>query len=241
MTLVCPVYNEAENVGRLFNSIRANVAVPWELMLVYDADDDDTLPPARAIAAEHSLPMALVKNEYGAGALGAVKTGLARAKGPAVAVIMGDCSDDLPALNAMYEMFRAGCDVVCGSRYMKGGGQIGGPWLKSALSRFAGISLHALTGIPTHDLTNNFKLYSRAFLDTVSVESNAGFEIASELVVKAYAYGFRIGEVPVTWVERTAGTSRFKLFRWLPQYLRWYAFACAAALRRSLRRRNRHV
>jgi hypothetical protein len=115
--------------------------------------------------------------------------------------------------------------MSCGSRYMRGGRQIGGPPLKAALSRAAGISLHLLTGLPTHDATNNFKMYRGTFLAATRIESGAGFEIALELVVKAHVAGWRIGELPSTWRDRVAGKSRFDLRRWLPHYLRWYGYA----------------
>ena len=74
----------------------------------------------------------------------------------------------------------------------------------------------------THDPTNNFKLYTRRFLDAVTIESSAGFELALELTVKATLDGRTVAEVPTTWRDRTAGQSNFKLRKWLPQYLRWY-------------------
>ena len=78
---------------------------------------------------------------------------------------MADLSDDLNDINAMYQLIeKRDFDVVCGSRYMRGGRQIGGPPLKSLISRTAGLSLHFLTGIPTHDATNNFKMYRGSFI-----------------------------------------------------------------------------
>ena len=57
------------------------------------------------------------------------------------------------------------------------------------MSRTAGLTLHWFAGVPTHDPTNNFKLYSRRFLDSVTIESTAGFELALELTVKATIAG----------------------------------------------------
>ena len=114
---------------------------------------------------------------------------------------------------------------MAASRYMRGGHQVGGPLLKRTLSRAAGLSLHWLGGVATHDPTNNFKLYSRAFLDSVTIESRAGFELALELTVKATLAGRRVAELPTTWRDRTAGKSNFKLRAWLPHYLRWYGAA----------------
>ena len=90
------------------------------------------------------------------------------------------------------------------------------------MSRTAGLTLHWFGGVPTHDPTNNFKLYSRRFLDTDTIESEAGFELALELTVKATLDCRRVAEVPTTWRDRTAGQSNFQLRKWLPHYLHWY-------------------
>ena len=87
--------------------------------------------------------------------------------------------------------------------------------------------------MPIHDPTSNFKLYSRRLLDRVTIESVAGFELAIELTTKAYLLGLRIEEVPTTWRDRTAGQSRFRIWSWLPHYLRWYLRALTGRFRRT--------
>ncbi len=131
----------------------------------------------------------------------------------------------------VYEIKRAenGADVVCASRYMRGGKQIGGPWFKGLLSRTAGVSLYWLAGLPTHDPTNSFKAYSSKFLSRAVIESTAGFALSLELTVKAHFSGGRVEEVPAIWYDRTAGSSRFRLWHWLPHYLRWYFLAIRCA------------
>ncbi len=227
LSLVCPVYNEAGNIGHLLDSVAAQVRVPFELTIVYDFDEDDTLPIVRERMQASPFPIRLLKNRYGRGALNAVKTGLEGGAGcTAVAVTMADLSDDLNDINTMYELIEENrYDVVCGSRYMRGGRQIGGPPLKSLMSRTAGLSLHLLSGIPTHDATNNFKMYRGAFIGATLIQSRAGFEIGLELVVKAYVAGYRIGEIPTTWRDRVSGTSHFNIRKWLPHYMRWYTYA----------------
>jgi hypothetical protein len=87
--------------------------------------------------------------------------------------------------------------------------------------------------VPIHDATNNFKLYRRDFLDSVTIESTGGFELALELTAKAARSGRRMAEVPTTWRDRTAGESRFNLRMWLPKYLRWYFHALRGRFARS--------
>jgi hypothetical protein len=204
--------------------------------VVYDFEQDDTLPPLRRFRAARSgapgrADVRMLRNGYGRGALNAIRTGFESARQEWCLVCMGDLSDDMTAVAAMLAKADEGCDVVCGSRYMAGGRQIGGPRLKGLLSRLAGLSLHLVAGLPTHDATNSFKLYRRTLFDRVRIESRGGFEIGMELVVKAHLLGCRIGEVPSTWRDRSGGESKFKLFRWLPHYLRWYFLALAGRLR----------
>ena len=107
---------------------------------------------------------------------------------------------------------------------IKGGKQIGGPYVKQLLSRLAGISLHHLVGFPIHDATNSFRLYSKRFLKSVKIESDGGFELAIELTVKAYFNNYKVGEVPTVW-RYSAKESRFLMKKWLPKYLKWYLWA----------------
>ena len=194
---------------------------PLEVLVVHDFDEDTTVPVVKRLQAE--LPeLRLLRNNLGRGVLNAIKSGLAGARAPYVLVTMGDGSDDASDIDAMYALAVAGADVVAGSRYMKGGQQIGGPFVKRTMSRAAGLSLHWVAGIPVHDATSNFRMYSKRLLDKVTIESDGGFELGIELTVKAHLLGMRVAEVPTTWRDRTAGQSRFQLWRWLPRYMRWY-------------------
>ncbi len=226
LSVVCPVFNEAENVEALLSELKAKVTVPLELVVVYDNDDDDTIPVLRRIAPNFSFEVKTFKNRFGSGPLNAIKTGFLESKHEAVLVIMADLSDDLRIVDDMYQlMINEHFDVVCGSRYMAGGKQEGGPVLKRFLSRMAGLSLHYLAGIPTCDVTNSFKMYSRRLLESIEIESSAGFEVAMEIVVKSFVAGKRIAELPSTWTSRVAGKSRFRMWAWIPKYLRWYFYA----------------
>jgi dolichol-phosphate mannosyltransferase len=220
LSIVIPVYNEGANIARLFAQLREHVHTPAEILIVYDHPEDDTLP---VVERENlaGFQVRLVKNRK-LGALQAILTGLKEGRGVASVVMMADLSDDLRIVDEMFRLILAGYAIVCGSRYMKGGKQIGGPFVKGQLSRLAGQSLHIATGIPTRDITNSFKMYSREVIDRFEVESDGGFEIGMELTVKAHLAGMRIKEIPSVWTDRTDGTSRFRLLRWLPKYLRWY-------------------
>ncbi len=233
LSVVVPVYNEGENVVPTLRGIVGRTSTrPLEVLVVHDFDGDTTVPVVKRLQTE--LPeLSLHRNDVGRGVLNALKSGLAAAKAPLVLVTMGDGSDDPGDIDAMFALASGGADVVAGSRYMKGGNQVGGPLLKRTMSRVAGLSLHWLGGLPIHDATSNYRLYSKRLLERVTIESNGGFELGLELTVKAYALGMRLAEVPTTWRDRTAGKSRFRLLAWLPRYLRWYWVGIAARFRKK--------
>lgn len=225
LSIVIPVRNEAENVSELFESLAVAVKEPAEAILVYDSEDDPTLAEARKQESRLGCKLRLVSNDLGRGPGKALRAGFNAAAGDAVVVVMADLSDDLPLIDRMSARISSGDDLVCGSRYMLGGRQIGGTLLKRILSRVAGVSLSWFAGLPTHDATNAFKMYRTSRLRSLEIEGNGGFEISLEITVKAWLAGWRISELPATWVDRTAGVSKFRLWKWLPRYLRWYFYA----------------
>ena len=232
LTIVVPVYNEAENIRPAIQAICQDVKFSHHIMVVYDSEEDTTVPVVREMMKD--LPnLELHRNKYGRGALNAIKTGLEDADTEYVIVTMADLCDPPMVINDMVEMAEAeNAAIVCGSRYMRGGSQNGGPLIKGILSRLAGLSLNWFAGLPTHDATNSFKLYRTSFLGGETIESSGGFELGLELVVKAYEKGEFIAEVPTSWVDRAAGESHFKVVEWLPYYLKWYFCAFKVALRR---------
>jgi dolichol-phosphate mannosyltransferase len=233
--VVVPVYNEGENVVPTLRGLVEDAHTrPLEVLVVHDFDEDTTVPVVKRLQSD--LPeLHLLRNDLGRGVVNALKSGLAAARAPYVLVTMGDGSDDPRDIDAMYALAQGGADVVAGSRYMRGGHQIGGPLLKRTMSRVAGLSLHWLGGLPIHDATSNYRLYSKRLLQKVTVESTGGFELGLELTVKAYVLGMRIAEVPTTWSDRTAGESRFKLWKWLPRYLHWYWIGIGARFKNKKR------
>jgi dolichol-phosphate mannosyltransferase len=235
LSIVIPVYNEGENVVPTLRGVVERTRTrPLEVLVVHDFDEDTTVPVVKRLQAE--MPeLRLHRNTLGRGVLNAMKSGLRAARAQYVLVSMGDGSDDPDDIDRMYELARGGADVVAGSRYMRGGRQLGGPLLKRSMSRAAGLSLHWLGGIPVHDATSNFRLYSKRLLNQVTIESTGGFELGIELTVKAYLLGMKVAEVPTTWRDRTAGTSRFQLWQWLPRYLKWYRAGIAGRFKKNNR------
>jgi dolichol-phosphate mannosyltransferase len=234
LDIVIPVYNEGRNIVATLAALARSVTTPTRVLICYDRPDDDTLPAIRNNPQAHAgLALELVRNA-GRGAHGAVMTGFAASTAPFVLMFPADDDVNAPMLDRMVELARAGCDVVCASRFMPGGAMVGCPLLKAVLVRSANFTLRHVARLPTTDASNGFRMFSRRVIDQIAVESDQGFCYSIELLVKAHRLGWRIAEVPVRWFERRHGTSRFQVIKWLPAYLRWYGYAFATTF---LRRR----
>ena len=232
LAIIIPVYNEKENICATLDAIYSKVKSDKKVYIVYDFDEDTTL---EALKDKTSDNLVLFKNKS-RGVLNAIKTGLEGTKEEAALVTMADGSDEYDCVDQMFERIKNGDGIVVGSRYMKGGRQVGGPFIKGLMSRIAGVSLYYIIGIPTHDISNSFRMYSRKVLDSVKIESVGGFEVGMEITAKAYTLGFKISEVPTTWHDREAGKSNFKLVQWLPHYLKWYLYLLRNSFKRNPKR-----
>jgi glycosyltransferase involved in cell wall biosynthesis len=224
VSIVVPVYNEGDAVTRFLDRLLDATGLPSEVLVVYDFAEDTTAPPLAEYAARDPRVVPTL-NTYGRGPANAIRFGIDHATADVVVVTMADGSDDPRDIQPLTELVEQGAVVGAASRYSKGGRQNGGPLIKRTMSRMAGLSLALLARVGTYDATNNFKAYSRRFIEEVGIDSEKGFEIALELVAKARRLRLPVAEIPTVWTDRAEGASNFRLVNWLPLYLRWYFFA----------------
>lgn len=220
LSIIVPAHNEEDNIIRVIREIEESMDLEHELVVVNDHSIDRTPDLVAQLFKEYPV-LRLVNNTGQKGFTNALKTGFLNSHGEVILPIMGDLCDDLVTVKKMYAKIIEGYDVVCGSRYMKGGSRLGGSKLKACFSSWGGKSLCYLLRIPTHDIANAFKMYRKEVIQAIDIQST-GFEISMELPLKAYYLGFRIAEVPTLWKERTKGKSSFKIFKLLPNYLKLY-------------------
>ena len=141
----------------------------------------------------------------------------ARARPTIIVVTMADGSDDPQQIDDLAHLVERGVVVAAASRYIQGGQQVGGPFLKSLMSRLAGLSLFYIARVGTRDATNSFKAYDRAFVEKVGIESDAGFEMGIELVAKARRHRAARGrDFPPSGSTARLGQSNFKVRAWIP-------------------------
>jgi dolichol-phosphate mannosyltransferase len=224
VTVVVTVRDEGDAVVQYLDHLLEAITLSCEVLVVYD-DPDDTTVPWLEEYNQRDRRVVPTENTYGAGPARAIRYGIDQARAPVIVVTMADGCDDPAQIDSMVRLVERGIAIAAASRYMRGGRQIGGPPVKSILSRLAGVSLYHLARVGTHDATNSFKAYSAQFIREVGIESDAGFEVGLELVAKARRRRQRVAEIPTIWLERDYGNSNFKVAKWAPRYLRWYLYA----------------
>jgi dolichol-phosphate mannosyltransferase len=224
VSIIVTAYNEGSRIVPYLDRLLESVKLPCEVLVVFDSPDDSTSAWVEKYAREDSRVVPTL-NTYGPGPARAIRFGFAQAQADVVVVTMADGCDDPMQIDPLVRLVERGVVVAAASRYMRGGQQIGGPLLKSTLSRVAGLSLHMFARVGTRDATNSFKAYSATFVREVGIESDHGFEVGIELVAKARRHRLRVAELPTIWLERSLGQSHFQLTRWTARYLRWYLYA----------------
>ena len=223
-SIVIPAREESKGIGLVLKGISELVDIDFECLIVVDSPDDSTCAYVNEINL-HSPEFRIVINPNGIGPAAAIKHGIKECLSPIVVVTMADGSDDPGVIPDLVRLVERGVVIAAASRYMPGGQQIGAPVFKGNLSKFAGKTLWLFRRVGTRDATNSFKAYDKSFIEIARIESEHGFEIGLELVAKAKRKNLPVAELPTIWLERNFGNSNFKLWRWLPRYIRWYFYA----------------
>ena len=224
VSVVIPAHNEGDAIVACLDRVFEAVTLPCEILVVFDTPDDTTVPWLEKYAKEEPRLVPTL-NTYGRGPADAMRFGVDQAQAPVVVVTMADGCDDPAQIDALARLVERGVVIAAASRYSRGGQQVGVPTMKRAMSKAAGLTLCWFARVGTHDATNSFKAYSKAFIQEVGIQADAGFEMGIELVAKARRLRRPVAELPTIWLDRTAGVSNFKVAAWLSRYLRWYFLA----------------
>tara|TARA_B100000989_G_scaffold278538_1_gene240411 strand:- start:246 stop:965 length:720 start_codon:yes stop_codon:yes gene_type:complete len=222
LEIIIPVFNEGDKVLKLMELFEINIKSQFRVLFCYDLDNDNIFEYKDKFD-EFKFEILLIKNPSSGPCL-AIKEGFKKGNSDCVIVYPADDFVNFNILNQMYDDYLDGNHIVAASRFMKGGSMKDCPLLKSILVRSASFSLYHLSSIPIKDASNGFRLFSRKLLNEVDIESKVGFTYSLELLAKCNRLNYKISEVPAQWEERSEGSSRFKIFRWLPHYLKWYIY-----------------
>jgi dolichol-phosphate mannosyltransferase len=241
ITIVLPTYNEAENLPKLVSallSLPLNLAV----LVVDDHSPDGTGKIADELSIQHPGKMIVLHRSEKQGLRSAYMEGFQKAFELGAEVVVQMDADFSHDPNILPEMARrlAACDVVIGSRYIKGGSlDEHWPAWRKALSAFGNFYARTILASPLHDMTTGFRMWRRETLQSMPLDRirSNGYIFLVEMAYVAYVMGFRITEVPIHFADRRWGKSKMSLKIQLEAAMRiwdvWWHY-------RDLRKKHSH-
>ncbi len=217
LSIVVPMYNEAENIEntvlRIKNAMEGFTA-PWELIFVNDGSTDNSLEIARKHEQKtENLRVISYPKNYGRGR--AIRTGFENAKGKYIVTIDFDLSYSPDHILKIYAELTDPMqmnDVVLGSAYMKGGQAVGVSSFRLFVSRFGNKILEFAFPRKFKTTTCILRGYRRNVVEALDLQSDQK-EIHLEILSKVCALGYNVKEIPATLTSRTKGKSKFRFKR----------------------------
>ena len=228
--VVMPTYNEAANLPSIVPAVLAQDQ-RIDVLVVDDGSPDGTGALADSMAAENARVSVLHrqgKQGLGSAYLKGFSWGLER--GYSYLLEMdSDHSHDPKYLPELLAAVESDYDLVIGSRYVSGVNVINWPMSRLLLSWFANRYARVVTGLPLSDATAGFKVFRREVLEAIDFEKvgSTGYAFQIEMDFRAWKKGFRVGEVPIVFVDREEGES--KMSRTIVREAVWRVWALRLA------------
>ncbi|KAE9553181.1 hypothetical protein FO519_003620 [Halicephalobus sp. NKZ332] len=211
-TIILPTYNESENLPicvYLIDEVFKNSKEQYEVIIVDDNSPDGTAGVARTLR-NHYPALRLLCREGKLGLGTAYAAGLEYARGEFIILMDCDLSHHpkfIPEMIAQQE--KKNYDIVTGTRYAPGGGVYGWNWKRKVISCGANYLSQVVLSPGVSDLTGSFRLYRKRILKELIKESiSKGYVFQMEMMFRAKKKGYKIGEVPITFVDRLYGESK---------------------------------
>lgn len=225
LSVIIPAINEGPNLAILLPRLRAELdalAVPHEILIVVNRPDPETAAAAAEAGAE-----VIQQTERGYG--GALLSGFGAARGRFLLTMDADLSHPPDVVRALWSR-RNSAEVTIASRYVPGGGARM-PLSRFLLSRTLNALFRGGLSVSVHDLSSGFRLYQAGVVRRATYKAR-DFDILQEILLRAYAEGWSIAEVPFRYQPRRHGSSNARVFRFGLAYLR--TFGAMWRLRNSI-------
>ena len=211
--LIIPTYNERENIALILKTV-FELQQDFHVLIIDDGSPDGTAGIVKNLFVTYPGKLFL---EEPVGKLG---LGTAYIHGFRWALDKGyrfifemdaDFSHNPNELNKLYSACKTeGADVAIGSRYVKGGQVENWPWLRVIISKGASLYTRLLTWMPVKDPTAGFVCYKNKVLEAINLDqiSFVGYAFQIEMKFASWKLGFKIKEVPITFIDRQYGISK---------------------------------
>lgn len=215
ITIVLPTYNEAENLPKLVSAL---LSLPLELsvLVVDDHSPDGTGEIADQLSEQHPGKVSVLHRAGKLGLRSAYIEGFRKAFGmgaDAVVQMDADFSHDPAVLTEMAGRI-ASCDVVIGSRYVKGGSlDERWPIWRKMLSAFGNFYARTILNFPLRDVTTGYRMWRREVLLSMPLDRirSNGYIFLVEMAYVAYLMKYKVSEVPIHFADRRWGKSKMSL------------------------------
>jgi len=213
-SILLPTYNERENLPImiwLINETMTKHDYNFEVIIIDDGSPDGTLEAAKQLQQIYgSEKIVLRPREKKLGLGTAYIHGLKNATGNFIIIMDADFSHHPKFIPDFIKLQHdKQLDLVTGTRYVEGGGVFGWDLKRKVVSRGANLLTQILLRPGVSDLTGSFRLYKKEVLEKlVNSCVSKGYVFQMEMVVRARQFGFTIGEVPITFVDRFYGESK---------------------------------
>jgi dolichol-phosphate mannosyltransferase len=211
-TICLPTYNELENLAPMLHALAGILREGDRVLVIDDASPDGTGELADRLAAELAS-FDVIHREQKEGLGPAYIAGFRRALAEgADLVVQIDCdfSHDPAAVPRLIAAAEAGADVVLGSRYVPGGAIPNWTIPRRVVSKFGNLYARLWLQSPIHDMTGGFRCYRRRVIETIDLDAvhSKGYAFQVEIAYRVRRAGFRVVEVPITFVDRERGVSK---------------------------------
>lgn len=212
ITAIIPTYNEIENVPKLVEQL-LSLPIETNIIIVDDNSPDGTGVLVDRLSEENTGRVDVIHRTGKLGLRTAYLQGFSRAfqhTNDAIVQMDADLSHDPQCLVEMAEKL-GGCDLVLGSRYLKGG-RVDEHWSlwRKSLSAWANFYSRSILHLPLCDVTTGFRMWRTSALKLLPLERvrSNGYVFLVEMVYLAHRHGYRVGEVPIYFSERQFGKSK---------------------------------
>lgn len=210
--MLIPTYNEIENIERIVRKV-LSFQEEFHILVIDDGSPDGTAQRVKELQFEYSKQLYLLERN--------AKQGLGRAyiagfhwaiekKYDYIFEMDADFSHNPEDLIRLYRTCVEGADVCIGSRYVAGGKVENWPFNRIFISYGASVYTRLITWMPVKDCTAGFVCYKRKVLETIDLDNIrfVGYAFQIEMKYKAWKLGFKIKEIPITFVDRMEGVSK---------------------------------
>lgn len=218
-SLVIPAHNEAKNLPKLIKkaySVLKNTKEKFEIIVINDNSTDNSAEVLKSLQKKIKQ-LRFINRTTNPGVGFAIREGLSNVKGDTIVTMDGDLSHEPDEIPNFFRYLKD-YDMVCGSRYIKGG-KANMAYSRILVSGLFNFIFRNLIGIPIKDFTSGFRVYKTKVIKKIKLKSKT-FGIYIEIPLKSHLAGFKLTEIPITYHKREFGKSNLNYFKQGPEYLK---------------------